>query len=260
MAGREIALFLKCPGSVAVQRLRHSFLECVIEYKTGSRLDLQTKTALELRTEFQLSGTASLVDDEIVVHFQSRCTGVHVARIFAHTRELCRPITFRVTENGTVESLPSNRPVGVSEPPPPPPQQLRSTASVRSLNTPPHPQSQSSSPPRSPSLVDSEPTSIRHSQGSLGEATPGGGAIWRDSTTGNLRPGSTYESYSGDLLSSTPGIYSFSDLYAMKQRGVSIETGLKLLDHTSVITAEAFKLIKRGVTNQVAKQMGKKMQ
>ena len=242
-----------------MQRLRHSFLECVVAYKTGSRLDLQTKTPLELRTEFQLSGTASLVDDEIVIHFQSRCTGIHVARIFAHTRELCRPITFRVTENGTVESLPSNRPVGVPEPTPPPPQKLRSTASVHSVNTP-QSRSQSDSPPKSPaSLVESEPTSIRHSRDPLGDTSPGSGVTRRDSTTGS-RPGSTYESYSGDLISTTPGVYSFSELYAMKQKGVSIETGMKLLDHASVITAEAFKLIKRGVTNQVAKQMGKKMQ
>ena len=158
-----------------MQRLRHSFLECVVEYKTGSRLDLQTKTPLELRTEFQLSGTASLVDDEIVIHFQSRCTGIHVARIFAHTRELCRPITFRVTENGTVESLPSNQPVGVPEPTPLPPQKLRSTASVHSVNTP-QSRSQSDSPPKSPaSLVESEPTSIRHSETPSGTRPRGAG-------------------------------------------------------------------------------------
>ena len=37
MANREVSLFLKYPGPpVALQRLEHSFLECVIEYKSGT--------------------------------------------------------------------------------------------------------------------------------------------------------------------------------------------------------------------------------
>ena len=265
MAGREIALFLKCPGSLAVQRLRHSFLECIVEYKSGSRLELQTKTPGELRTEFQLSATASLVDDEIVIHFQSRCTGIHTARIFAHTRELCRPIAFRVTENGTVESIPANRPVAVAEPPPP---MQRLTASQHSVNEPRlQPSSQAGSPPRSPaSAAESEsmPARVRASPrgGTLGGAFSESKLPSRRGSTSSARSRSpsTHEPYSGDLISSTPGVYSFSDLYVMKQKGVSMELGLKVIDHASVITADAFKLINRGVSNKVAKQLGKKIQ
>ena len=256
-----------------MQRLRHSFLECIVEYRTGSRLELQSKTPLDLRTEFQLPGTASLVDDEIVIHFQSRCAGIHTARIFAHTRELCRPIAFRVTGNGTVESIPTNRPVAFSDPtepslPPPP----RLSASQHSVNAP---QSQAGSPPRSPA------SAAGSGGGSLSTyhhaATPpysDAGVLPTESSrlpphrrgsphyeTASVasHPRSTHGSFSGDLISSTPGVYSFSDLYTMKQKGMSIEVGLKFIDHASVITAEALKLIKRGVTDKVAKQLGKKI-
>lgn len=112
MARKEVSLFLKHPGpSHALQRLTHSFLECVVDFKRCTALDLSVSSPAELRAEYQLKGTATLVEDEIVMQFVPKHAGVHVARIFADTREICRPVAFRVTRNCEVEGLALDRPV-----------------------------------------------------------------------------------------------------------------------------------------------------
>lgn len=112
MAGREVTLCLKYPGSTHnLQRLQQSYLECVVEYKAGSEAELQTKPPANLFSKYQMKGTATVADDEIVIEFKPRNSGVHCARLFADTREICRPVPFIVTQRGETVSLPPDRPV-----------------------------------------------------------------------------------------------------------------------------------------------------
>lgn len=111
-APREVSLFLKYPGSnIALQRLQHSFLECVVEHKSGTYEEFQSYPPSYLKSDYQLKGTASLEDDEIVITFLPKHSGLHTVRIFADTRELCKPVAFIVTQNFEVESTPINRPM-----------------------------------------------------------------------------------------------------------------------------------------------------
>lgn len=112
MAGREVTLCLKYPGPTHVlQRLQDSCLECVVEYKTGSESELQTKLPTDLFSKYQLKGSAMVADDEIVIQFTPKHSGVHSARLFSDTREICRPVPFLVNERGTTTNLPPDRPV-----------------------------------------------------------------------------------------------------------------------------------------------------
>ncbi len=109
---REVSLFLKYPGShIALQRLQHSFLECVVEHKSGSLEELQRFPPSYLKSDYQLKGTAALVDDELVITFTPKHSGLYTVRIFADTRELCKPVAFIVSQNNEVESTPINKPV-----------------------------------------------------------------------------------------------------------------------------------------------------
>ena len=112
MARTEVTLSLRYPGtSYALQRLQQSFLECVVEYKSGSETELQTKLPADLFSKYQLKGAATVTDDEIVIQFTPRHSGVHCARLFADTREVCRPVPFLVTPGGETTSIPPDRPV-----------------------------------------------------------------------------------------------------------------------------------------------------
>ena len=105
-------MFLKYPGPVrALQRLQHSFLECVVEYKTGSDGELQTKLPAGLFSQYQIKGTAVVADDEIIVEFTPKHSGVHCARLFSDTREICKPVPFLVTQRGETVNIPPDRPV-----------------------------------------------------------------------------------------------------------------------------------------------------
>ena len=155
---REVSLFLKYPGPAhALHRLRQSYLECIVEYKTGSDAELQTRLPGE---PYQMKGTATLTDDDdILVVFTAKHSGVHSVRIFADTRELCKPVCFVVNQRGDVVNLPPDRPVkrppethhGVGRPP--------ATTTYYGLNNPRFP----SSPP--PASVDLSPTRLRQNVG-----------------------------------------------------------------------------------------------
>ena len=112
MAGREISLYLKYPGSsIALQRLQHSFLECVVEHKSGTFEELQSCPPSYLKSDCQLKGSATLEDDELVIAFIPKHPGLHTARLFADTRELCKPVAFVVSQTGDIESTPIDKPV-----------------------------------------------------------------------------------------------------------------------------------------------------
>jgi len=115
MSKREVSLYLKYPGSTkALQRLQYSFLECVVDHKSGTLEELYSTPPNQLKSDYQLKGTASLDDDEIVVTFAPKHMGLYMARIFANTRELCKPVAFTVDKNLELESLPSDKPLRVT--------------------------------------------------------------------------------------------------------------------------------------------------
>ena len=134
----EVTLCLRYPGtSHALQRLQQSYLECVVEYKSGSEDELQTKLPADLFSKYQLKGAVTVADDEIVIQFTPRHSGVHCARLFADTREVCRPVPFVVTPSGETVSIPPDRPV--RRPPswqPTPAPELMHTPVFYGLNNP----------------------------------------------------------------------------------------------------------------------------
>ena len=288
---REISLFLKYPGPHhAIQRLEHSFLECVVEYKNGTEAELQTRTPMELRSEYQLKGTAVLADDEIVVQFLPKHAGIHTVRIFADTRELCRPVSFRVSRACEIEGIPSDRPV---KPAPAiaaqtllPPATAYDYTSGRN-----QPQFQAqyrhSSPmeqqlqarPQSPSM-SSQQTSNQPEYGfgygdtirgfmsdpSLPTLRQEAGGIQRASfiaSQGNNRPSSMVQgdsAYPGDLLSSKPDQSTFDQMYAAKRAGHPVygtRRGVLSLDHTSAITEDALRTLHKDIDLQVASHLSR---
>ena len=78
---------------------------------SGAASELQRLPPAQLRSHYQLKGTTTLVDDELVVQFVPKHAGLHTVRIFGDTRELCRPVAFIVNQNCEVESTPYDRPV-----------------------------------------------------------------------------------------------------------------------------------------------------
>lgn len=109
---REVTLYLKYPGSQdALRRVQNSLLECVIEFKTGKEAVLLTAAPKELKSEYRLKGSVCLVDDELIVQFLPKHSGLHTVRIFSDTRELCRPVAFLVDQNCEVEGTSYSRPV-----------------------------------------------------------------------------------------------------------------------------------------------------
>ena len=157
MAGTEVTLFLKYPGPVhALQRLHHSFLECVVEYKTGSDGELQTKLPAELFSQYQVKATAVVADDEIIVEFTPKHSGVHCARLFSDTREICKPVPFLVTQRGETVNLRPDRPV---KKPPAAPENARSPShypapTFYGVNNPRFPDARESDPHSPPTSYD----------------------------------------------------------------------------------------------------------
>ena len=73
-----------------------------------------TKSPAQLKSQYQLKGTASLVDDEIIVQFAPKHKGLHTIRLFSDTRELCRPIAVIVNREFEVESTQIDQPVNMT--------------------------------------------------------------------------------------------------------------------------------------------------
>ena len=289
---REISLFLKYPGPLhAIQRLEHSFLECVVEYKNGTEAELQTRTPMELRSEYQLKGTAVLADDEIVVQFLPKHAGIHTVRIFADTRELCRPVSFRVSRACEIEAIPSDRPVKPAAQTLLPPattttydytggrHQPQFQAQYHHSNPMEQQQQQLQARPQSPSM-SSQQTSNQPEYGlgygdtirgfmsdpSLSTARQEPGGIQRASfitSQGNSRPSSMVladSAYPGDLLSSKPDQSTFDQIYAAKRAGHPVygtRRGVLTLDHTSAITEGALRSLHKDIDLQVASHLSR---
>ena len=282
MARKEVSLFLKHPGpSHALQRLGHSFLECVVEFKRCSPSEMRTYSPAELHAEYQLKGTATLVDDEIVMQFVPKHAGVHVARIFADTREICRPVAFRVTRNTEVEGLALDKPIAPSRSTSPPPQQARAPALSQD---PEYAASLASAPPamqhRDPMSfgAPAQPHPLYHQQ-HFGEPIRG---FTSDSSlhvrqpesfqrasyisSGGSRPTSMLQddaTFPGDLITNAPGGQSnFAQLHAAMQSGEASYGARKsgaVLDHSSALTPEVFRVLNKDIDVQIARQLrGKK--
>jgi hypothetical protein len=104
----QICLYLKVPRKppTLLHRLENSFLETLIEYKPITATNpVDTQVILSVQSAYQLNGTVEVVDGELIVQFAARNTGIHTAKIFANTREICRPVVFLIKRNWEVESL-----------------------------------------------------------------------------------------------------------------------------------------------------------
>ncbi|XP_019849038.1 PREDICTED: uncharacterized protein LOC109580393 [Amphimedon queenslandica] len=107
MSQKRVSLYLKVPKKPVnlLHQLENSMLESMIEYKpidphTGSPLDESQGGA-----SYQIRGTADVVDGELLIRFNARQAGLHTARIFANTKEVCRQVAFFVKSSGEVESV-----------------------------------------------------------------------------------------------------------------------------------------------------------
>ena len=112
MVTREVSLYLKYPASKdTLQRVQNSTLECVIEFKTGKEAVLLTTAPKELKSEYRIKGSVCLVEDELIVQFKPKNTGLYTVRIFSDTRELCRPVAFLIDHNCDAEGTSYYHPV-----------------------------------------------------------------------------------------------------------------------------------------------------
>ena len=107
MSQKRVSLYLKVPKRPVnlLHQLENSILESMVEYKpidphTGSPLDESQGGA-----SYQIKGTADVVDGELLIRFNARQAGLHTARIFANTKEVCRQVAFFVKPSGEVESV-----------------------------------------------------------------------------------------------------------------------------------------------------------
>lgn len=107
MSQKRVSLYLKVPKRPVnlLHQLENSILESMVEYKpidphTGSPLDESQGGA-----SYQIKGTADVVDGELLIRFNARQAGLHTARIFANTKEVCRQVAFFVKSSGEVESV-----------------------------------------------------------------------------------------------------------------------------------------------------------
>ena len=275
MASRDVSLFLKYPGpSHVLQRLQHSFLECVVEYKSGSDGELQTLTPAELHSSYQLKGTATLVDDEIVVQFAPKHSGVHTVRIFADTRELCRPVAFIVTRGCEVESIPIDHPVKstafVRHPPPFVEQQSEAAESIQ----PSYPTSLMQSSQQWPAAQLPQQREDREHPAMRGFTSDSSIVVRQQDpfqrasfvSTGTNRPPSMSPdegAFAGDLFTTKPEQNSFDDLYASKRAGYptyGTSKGLFTLNHSTMVTPATFRMLRKDIDLQLTSHMkGKKI-
>ena len=297
MAGREISIFLKYPGSnVALQRLQHSFLECVVEHKSGTYEEIHSSPPSYLKSDYQLKGTAGLEEDELVVTFLPKHSGIHTVRIFADTRELCRPVAFIVTHDYEVESTPYDRPVKPTSrlfhpiTPNPVPSVTQSlpldqpygTQTQRKYSLDKHSQielksenpdigySPSNQPFLRPPLdenfirgftsnpVLSHNLLLPSSQYPDGTNQPVMQQRFSHVTSrGSTRPASMSHDeagFAGDLISMTPEIQSFNQLYSKKtpwESGPITTRSFLSMDHSKVVTPETFEMLNSNIRQLV---------
>lgn len=107
-SGKIISLYLKVPSKprTLLQRLETSRLEAHIEYKPLEQgIDLNRINIFNLTSSYEISGNVEVINDELLVQFAAKNPGLHTARIFANTKEVCHPMLFKVSPLGEVEKL-----------------------------------------------------------------------------------------------------------------------------------------------------------
>ncbi len=256
----------------------------------GSSNELQTIPPSQLRSAYQLKGTAALVDDELVIRFVPRNAGLHSVRIFGDTRELCRPIAFIVTQNNDVESTPYNQPVNATS---------SLFQSSRQQNQPPR-QSQPSyqpvmpSPPRQYSSPEQYSPPTVSPRDSMMSGPRDRDSFWQDfptnPTAGHQAPVSPLSSpqhrvsgnmnrqsfvsstplagrpvsmgpeaeaaYAGDLFTSKPDQNTFSSLYIAKKGGQEVygkRREFMAVDHTRAMTQDTFNMLEKDINAMVTR-------
>ena len=237
-AGREVTLCLKYPGPTqALERLQRSYFECVVEHKAGSETELQTKLPAELFSQYQLKGAATVADDEIVIQFTPRHAGVHCARLFADTREICRPVPFLVTQRGETVSLPSDRPV--QRPPAASPAVESSPPGFYGLNNPRFPPAAAFvSPSPVPQSLTSDATTAAQTA-----PHPGGGG-------GALEHARGYTSDPELAETEQQRRLSFSRAPPLPpQRSSYVATGGGSRPHSTAIPSDAVGMMQQGAAN-----------
>ena len=274
MARREVTLCLRYPGSSqALQRLQQSYLECVMEYKSGSDAELQSKLPADLFSKYQLKGAVTVADDEIVIQFTPRYSGVHCARLFADTREVCRPVPFVVTQSGETVSIPPDRPV--RRPPswePTPAPELMHTPAFYGLNNPRFP------PAASPQSVTSDATTAaqtelpRHepedhvrgyTSDDLELAVPKQKRLFvsgyspAQRTAGGTRPHSSMVPDPGRVISPASLQHqslNFGEIYSTKKargRAYGTRRGPLSIDYQSMLTTETLRMLSKEADMQM---------
>ena len=261
---------LKYPGSAAaLQRLQRSYLECVVEHKAGSDAELQTRLPADLFSKYQLKGAATVADDEIVIQFTPRNAGVHCVRLFADTREICRPVPFLVTQRGETVNLPPDRPVQ-RPPPAAPPAVDSSPPTFYGLNNPRFPPAVSSPSPV-PYSVTSEATTAAQTEPHR-NANAGMTDAQRYTSDPDLSPseqqrigfspqrashviaaGRSARPHStavpeppGGIMSQPQGTTNFHKLYSSKNSGERVygtRRGPLSIDYQSVVTMETLRML-----------------
>ena len=113
MSGKLINLGLKVPTRppTLLRVLENSLLEVLVDYKPlAAGVDPRAVRSREIPSAYQLKGDVSVIEDQLHIQFTARNLGLHVARIFANTNEVCHPISFIVTRSGEVQGLDSPLP------------------------------------------------------------------------------------------------------------------------------------------------------
>ncbi len=108
MSGKYVTVSLKVPSRppTLLHILENSLLEGIVDYKPlAAEVDPRAVRSREISTAYQLKADVSVIEDELQVRFVAKNLGLHVARIFANTKEVCHAITFNVTPSGEVEGL-----------------------------------------------------------------------------------------------------------------------------------------------------------
>ncbi len=246
--------------------------------RAGSTNELQTVPPSQLRSAYQLKGTAMLVDDELVVQFVPKNAGLHSVRIFSDTREVCRPIAFIINQNSDVETTPYDKPVNVTSslfktPPQSQPSYQTAMPSPPQQYSPPEQYSPPSVSQRESSVMSqmqdrdsfwqnypTDPTAAGFQAPVTHQTSPQhrvSGNMARQSYVSSTplagRPISVgpmdEAAYAGDLFTSKPENNTFSSLYAAKKRGQQVGTRKAFMevDHTRVMTQDTFKMLEKDI-------------
>ena len=108
MAGKQVCFYLKVPSKppTLLHRLENSLLECLIEYKPiDPGVDLGRIRLFEIQSSYQIRSSVQIIEDELLVQFTARNVGVHTARIFSNTKEICQAVALFVKSSGDVETI-----------------------------------------------------------------------------------------------------------------------------------------------------------